>query len=145
MARGNIRAVLRFGDERVVWEFDNTRSLHSTAREDRFAANGVIENLSSKGFIFGEKREVASSTVEFCDDVMLLDEETAVDRAVFASNSELRRHDGLDADFGEHVFIWVAGGDEDNLIFAQLGLVALVSHRPVLEGTVALTFAIFFV
>ena len=64
-ARGLICAGFRFGFERVVIEFDNTRSLHSTAREDRFAANGVIEILSNEGVIIGVKLEVASSTVEF--------------------------------------------------------------------------------
>jgi len=39
----------------------------------------------------------------------------------------------------------VAGGDEDNFIFAQLRLVALVSYRPVLKGAVAMAFAVIFV
>ena len=39
----------------------------------------------------------------------------------------------------------MAGGDEDDFIFAQFGLVALVSHRPVLEGAVAMAFAVIFV
>ena len=64
-ARGFIRAGGRCGVGRVVIESDNTRSLHSTAREDRFAANGVIEILSNEGVIIGVKLEVASSTVEF--------------------------------------------------------------------------------
>ena len=64
-ALGLICAACRCGFERVVIEFDNTRSLHSTAREDRFAANGVIEILSMEGRIIGIKLEIASSTVEF--------------------------------------------------------------------------------
>jgi hypothetical protein len=39
----------------------------------------------------------------------------------------------------------VAGGDEDDFIFAQFGLITLISHRPVLERAVATAFAIFFV
>ena len=39
----------------------------------------------------------------------------------------------------------MAGGDEDNFIFTQFGLVALVGHRPVLEGAVAIAFAVIFV
>ncbi len=63
-APGFIRAGCRCSLERVVIESDNTRSLHSTAREDRFAANGVIEILSNEGVIISVKLEVTSSTVE---------------------------------------------------------------------------------
>ena len=74
-----------------------------------------------------------------------MDEEAAVDRAVLVSNSELRNNIGLGADGDEHLFICVTGGDEDDFIFAQLGLVALVSHRPVLEGAVAMALAVIFI
>jgi hypothetical protein len=43
------------------------------------------------------------------------------------------------------LFIWVAGGDEDDFIFAQFGLVTLISYRPMLKSAVAMAFAVIFV